>query len=274
MNLYPDIGELGWSLYLYGYLNKKWEDGDRDFSVVTLKDRRSIFDNIGCQVFYTNLTDRLRNAAQDGFGLFGIPDSELREYFNTCGHAGEQIAPEFRFGCHRFFDGKMKFKPLKVEISIPVNRILIFPRKRTSQHHSFRNLNKSFYVELIKQLCAKYTNHLVESIGVPGGAYEIGEKNMPLNFRDLVGNITTIQTLIDICSTASVAIGGTSAPPKISMLQGVPTFLLGHEKRRFMVDDNWMRTKAGFYEFGKDEYQSFNESEAIEAVLKFVKDVI
>lgn len=277
MKVYPDIGELGWSLYLYGYVSHKSFNSHLPFAVMPLPDRLALYQLNGIETlplpnsFYLKYAGRY---AQDGFGLFGVSDQELRKYFAD---HGIEIAEEFRFQCHRFFEGKTFYRPIyRPNSERGRNRILVFPRRRLSQHHAKRNAAEGFYAQLENTLCEAFPGCLVTFVGVPSGA-DTGayrQASFQRNLHNCISPDMTIGRLVDLCNESLFAVGGTSAPPKISLLQGVPTFIFGHEKKRFLEDDNWMKTKAGFFEFGADEYQTFDQKAAIEAAVAFGKEVL
>lgn len=81
-----------------------------------------------------------------------------------------------------------------------------------------------------------------------------------------------VQDLIDRCQVAKVAIGSQSAPPKISLLQGVPTFIIGNERIRHVNSENWMRTKIGFYDVHKDSYYKFDFEDCEDKIISFIKE--
>lgn len=81
----------------------------------------------------------------------------------------------------------------------------------------------------------------------------------------------SIQDLIDRCQVADVAIGSQSAPPKITLLQGVPTFIIGNERVRHVDLENWMKTKVGFYGVTKETYLNFDFSKCINEIKLFVR---
>jgi hypothetical protein len=90
-------------------------------------------------------------------------------------------------------------------------------------------------------------------MGSTDGAFNGLDPGRP-NFRDLVGydDSITLDLLVALCNTgrAVAAVGNQSGTVKITLLCGTPTFIIGHERKRHIIDENWSRTKAGFYEAG------------------------
>jgi len=85
------------------------------------------------------------------------------------------------------------------------------------------------------------------------------------------------KNMIDECQLAIVAIGGSSSLPKISLLQKVPTFIIGHEKKRVIENENWMKTRVGFYEIYRDAYGKFNFKDSkncVDKILDFIEEEI
>ena len=94
------------------------------------------------------------------------------------------------------------------------------------------------------------------------------------NYVNWVGRGKTLQDLIDHCQSAVVTIGGQSAPPKIALLQSVPTFIIGHQRKMHTVEMNWMKTKVGFYEIDKRGYSKLVISDCIDEILTFVRECL
>ncbi|MCK4792823.1 MAG: hypothetical protein KAV87_54340, partial [Desulfobacteraceae bacterium] len=147
------------------------------------------------------------------------------------------------------------------------SEILIFPRYRNSVT---RNLPKAFYISMINLICDEFPDCFVRTIGTANGAYDINEvqKN---NYINWVGKSESIQDLIDSCQSAIAVVGSQSAPPKISLLQGVPTFIIGHERERHINAENWMRTKVAFYEIRGDSYNNFSSLDCMDKIVDFIR---
>lgn len=273
-----DIGELGWSLYLSAHIRwlKKKNPGTK-LLVLTSPDRACLYDE-WAEIHPITDDFYLRYSGKDQhcLGLYGITSQELMDFFEKKIPSGYKIPEDFPFDCYYYskvFKGELEYAPYPAFISSKVrNRILIFPRYRDGLFSS-RNLPEEFYEHLALDLCEKYSNLIVTLIGTASGAYPmlktIGKKQLNLDNR--IGRVDSLQCLIDLCKESIVAIGGTSAPPKITLLQGVPTFIIGHEKKRFVKVENWMRTKVGFFKISKDGYNTLDQDKCLKKIEIFVK---
>jgi len=284
---YVDIGELGWSLYLSAHLRWLKAQGKPVSLVVTLPDRKCLYEGIADEVldvppkFYTDFKDQ----PQTCFGLGEISDKELRGYFDRKLPPGYCVADLFSFHhlvYHPDF-GKENYRSTikKQTIYIPYphkkevqdkKEILVFPRCRQSQQVNahLRNLPQSFYVELINALCKEFQEFTIRTMGVVSGSYSIELDQT--NYINSVTEVGDIQNVIDACQSAKAAVGSQSALVKLSLLQGIPTFIVGHEKKRHAEDENWMGTKVGFYEIS--DYCAFDNKECIERIVLFIKEQI
>lgn len=269
-----DIGEFGWSLYMVAHLRWLKQQGPIELYVMTYLDRQFLYRGIAdcIMIVPPSFYEKFNIKKQDCFGLHGISDTDLREYFDKKRPADFQWLPGFQFRCcWPMIKDKMLFEPFKPrELNIKSNHIVIFPRYRSNDFHAKRNLSNSFYDNLAEALCDAFPDHTIAAFGKKPGAYEIFVKRS--NFTNYVWDHVNSQHLIDLCSVSVAAVGGTSAPPKISLLQGVPTFIIGHERQRFTVDENWMNTKVGFHDL--EDYTNFNEHKCIQEIINFFKEVI
>jgi len=242
--------------------------------VVTLPDRMCL---------YEGLADRVRAVPPDFnrefgqtiascFGLESVPADRLRSYFNRMLAPDYFVTAEMTFRCKPFWPhthrDKFLFAPYtyKAKLSGP-KEILVFPRWRNAVA---RNIPKVFYITLIDTLCDRFQDCTIRTIGVSNGAYDIDELKKG-NYANQVGENSGLQDFIDRCQAAIAAVGSQSAPPKISLLQGVPTFMIGHEKDRHVNRDNWMDTKVGFYEIPHASYENFNFVDCTAKIMEFVE---
>ena len=126
-------------------------------------------------------------------------------------------------------------------------------------------------MNLLYRLCDEFENddtYIIRTMGTKSGAYDIDiDKKNYVNFLDR----TSLSDLIEGAKTTICAIGGQSAPLKLMLLQGVPSFMIGHEKKRHVEVENWAKTKVGFYEIGKNEYNDFNDFDCIDKIVEFIK---
>jgi hypothetical protein len=206
----------------------------------------------------------------DCLGFHGIPAQEMIEYFSPMIPDGYSLPHGFNWKCGRFFKGKMiheKF-PSRVRRSHRRN-ILVFPRYREYRFHGVRNLPESFYRDLIIRICKSFPTNIVMTLGTKNGAYSIDAPTVD-NYLNFVGETKCMQDLIDFCETAVCAIGGTSAPPKIALMQGVPTYIIGHEHDRFVHEENWMNTEVAFFPIKLEEYNAFCDETCMENVINWI----
>jgi hypothetical protein len=272
-----DIGELGWSLYLSAHIRwlKKKNPG-RKLLVLTSPDRACLYSEWAeIQSITDDFYLRYSQKAQHCLGLYDISSQELMDFFRKKIPSEYKIPEDFPFDCYnytRVFKGELEYAPYSPSTSSKArNRILIFPRYRGGVFSS-RNLPEEFYEHLALDLCEKHSNLIITLIGTASGAYSMSKitgKNK-VNLDNRIGRVDSLQCLIDLCEESVVAIGGTSAPPKLTLLQGVPTFIIGHEKRRFVKTENWMRTKVMFFKISEDEYNTLDQDKCLNKIGIFV----
>jgi len=271
---FVDIGELGWSLYLSARARWLKRQGQPIPLILTLRDRMCLYENLADAVraIPPDFNREFGQAIASCFGLEGISADRLRSYFNGMLAPDYFVTDEMTFRCKPYwphaYKGRFLFEPYpyKAKLSGP-KEILLFPRWRNSVA---RNIPKSFYVMLIDTLCDKFQECVIRTIGASNGAYDINEIRKR-NYVNQVRENANLQYFIDRCQIAMAAVGGQSAPPKISLLQGVPTYMIGHERDRHMKEENWINTKAGFYEIQKDFYDKFNVMDCIAKIVDFVR---
>lgn len=276
-----DIGELGWSLYLSAHIRwLKRRNPGMELLVLTSPDRACLYDKWAViQSITDDFYRRYSGEDQECLGLRGISSQELMDFFEKKIPSGYKIPEDFPFDCDTYsevFKGELEYAPYPSSISSKArNRILIFPRYRGGVFSS-RNLPEEFYERLASGLCERYSNLIITLIGTASGVYPMSKtigKNL-LNLDNRIGRVDSLQCLIDLCEESVVAIGGTSAPPKITLLQGVPTFIIGHEKERFVMIENLMRTKVGFFKISKDGYNALDQDKCLRKIELFIKKSI
>jgi len=133
-----------------------------------------------------------------------------------------------------------------------------------------RNLPLGFYVNLIERLCSEFPKYRVRTIGTTQAAYDININKV--NYVNWVGKSESLQDMIDRCQTAVAAVGSQSGPPKIALFQGVPTFMIGHQRHRHMVNENWSKTRVEFVEIKNDNYADFDKTKCIDQIVSFIKE--
>jgi hypothetical protein len=264
-NYLIDIGELGWSLYLSAYFKHLKKEGINPLCIITTKDRFALYPGADSYSTVPLCFDKkygLKPA--ECFGKAGVSNDEMTTFFARYIDFGSKILNPF----NNRLPPEMMFGAYKVR-----KKILVFPRRRAEAGYSQRNLSLTFYEKLVETLCQVFGNEYdIVSVGKMGGAYSI--RNERLCFIDKVSPKTTIQDVLDICALSVAAIGGTSSLPKLSALQGVPTFVIGHEKERFIERENWAKTPVEFYEIGHDKYNGLEfTAEIMGAIVKFIERI-
>lgn len=273
--IYIDIGELSWSFYLSAHLRWLRENTDYSLAIITSSDRKCLYEDSVDLILDVphNFYEKFREE-QNCFGM-GIPLKKgLREYFQKMIPLGFVIPENFNFNENRgFLSNKVIYKPYKYSKKLEgKKKILIFPRYRKHPSISYANLPRSFYVGLIETLCSKFPDYEIKTKGLNSGSYNINEirKN---NYINGIKENADLQDLINECQSAIVAVGGISSLPRLSLLQKVPTFIIGHQKKRLTEDDNWLKTRVGFYEVAKYSFTKFNFEECIDKVILFIKEI-
>ena len=269
--MYVDIGELGWSLYISAHMRWLKQHTNDHIGVMTHADRHCLYDGIADTVynvpddFYVNF----RQGRECYAGMMGVLPSVLSGYFAT------KIPPEYELG--GFFGWEINraeiiYKPYSYSKELNGKKeILVLPRCRNRKRTCKRNLPEHFYIEMINVLCEKFPNHIIRTIGVPLGAYSINGIKRD-NYINNVREGMNLQELIDRCQVALLAVGSQSAPPKITLLQGVPTFMIGHQRQRHTNAENWMSTKVGFHDVVRGRYNSINVTDCIKEIISFAEE--
>lgn len=272
--IFPDIGELGWSLYLAAHLRWLRKNTSQKSVVMTSPERKCLYEGLTDSII--NLPadiHRVFKADQACFGLYKIYDKSLKRYFNVRIPSDCKIPTYFKFKCNHIFNlTRVIYEPYKYKTKLKGKKeILIFPRCRKGVFVR-RNLSKTFYIDLMDTLCDEFQNLKIRSVGTIQAAYNI-DIGKP-NYINWIGKTKTVQDLIDRHQIALAAVGSQSAPPKLALLQGVPTFMIGHEKKRHLITDNWINTKAGFYPVPESDYGKVEASDCISKIIKFIRECL
>ena len=158
----------------------------------------------------------------------------------------------------------------------------MFPRKREGKF-SNRNLPLDFYITLLHRLVDEFPNEIIIQIGSANSSYNLSGVISGEIFYDLVNynDDETVDMLVALCNMdmASFSIGSQSSLPKISLLCGLPSFIIGHQKKRHTIDENWINTNVGFYDLNKssnDKYEMSDDciNECIDQIITFGKSII
>lgn len=274
-----DVGELGWSLYLSAHLRWLKHIGKSKPSIMLLPGR---------EVFYRGLVDKIFPVPEDfyttfdlekkdRFGFLGVSPAYLRIYINSKLPKGYQLSKRQAFTDDNWttvFAGQRIFEPYepKRHFGGIKNKIFVFPRFRETKYFNRRNLPRAFYVDLISRLCEKFQDYSIIQMGTIGGAYDIGRHEIKRPNYTCRFSGSTIEDLIWWMQFAIGAVGSQSFPLKLSLLQGVPSFIIGHEKFRHVRSENWMKTRVGFYEIDRNGYNDFYSEDCIDNIVEFLKE--
>ena len=285
--IFLDCGELGWSLYLSAHLRWLKAQGKPADAVMTLPARDCLYEGLVGNIFHAHwkYKEALLLQEQDCFGFYELPDSKLRAYFNDRVPDGYQLSEEqplTGFSWKDIFKDEMIFEPYpykdkslaNLSENIGMKEILVFPRFRDARPFNIKNLPKAFYTSLVSRLCDEFYDYTIRTMGTKEGAHNITYEPAELgveksNYINHIGKTPTIQALIDRCQVAVGAVGSQSAPPKITLLQGVPTYMIGHTRKRHQEEENWSNTRCGFWETG--DYNNFYDERCIDAIVEFFK---
>ena len=267
-----DCGELGWSLYLVAHLRFLREYYGFTMAVRTYPDRQCLYKNVADEIFDIPASF-YRDFDTKDQECFGVGPQSLENHLTLLEYFREDndyyIPTGFEFRC-RTFGFAYKHEPFPYSKKLEDKKeILVFPRWRSGRFTP-RNLPLKFYADLIYELCKKFPQYTVRTVGLESGSYKL-DKVIAKNYICDVKEKADLQDLINQCQVAVAAVGSQSALPKLTLLQGVPTFMIGHEAGRHTELENWMKTKVGFYEIGVDQYQAFNTQDCIEKIIYFIK---
>jgi len=268
-----DVGELGWSIYITAHL--RWLKQNSTFdsvAVITYPDRQCSYEGLADIILDVpkEFYEKFDIQKQECFGLKETPPETLLDFFKPFTPEGYYLSKYFLCHCVLPFGDRMIYEPYSYsKTTEDKNEILVFPRYRADKHFTRRNLPELFYMRLVEKLCDEFPHLTVRTVGITGGAYTLDVKRK--NYINSVGN-GTLQDLIGFCQVAICAMGGASAPPKIALLQGVPTFVVGHERVRLTMVENWMSTKVGFYDVLVGGYAGINVKDCIDKVVTFVRE--
>lgn len=283
--LFYDVGELGWSLLLSAHINYLSES-NVEVTVCTTKDRFLFYNGVNVKLIElpSELKEEFKGLDRDGTHLYNheqnirVTNDVVWKYFDEYfGKKYEVLLPKrgYYFGERTFHTYKPSMQArLTIRNMFEGKRVfLIFPRKRKGKFGK-RNLSEDFYLELCESLCNDYPMHDIIAIGSSEESYYLYDDIEYENFYDfsLWNDEQTLDLLIAICKDIPVelAIGSQSALPKISLVMGVKTFIIGHEKKRHVEDENWMGANVYFYEAEqKNSQYEVDIVDCIEKIYKF-----
>jgi len=293
--LYYDVGELGWTQYLVAYLKHKrgLEPWGRRMIVTTTKDKF---------VFYRDCCDELVEIPDGVKRILSHYEPDMYFLRNPIDRndrlAGKSLSSLFvpTFPHCSIFDGyslirntpKKHYRPyistdeardiVKEICPDDTKSIIIFPRNRVGAY-GMRNLSEDFYIRLCNELSSMYENHLIITHGAVNSSYNLKGKVFTNKYYDLVeyDNDKTLDILVAFgnLKKCSLTIGAQSGPPKIALLCGIPSFMIGHEMDRHKFKENWAKTYCEFFEAEKtSEGYEFGENKCVDEIIKFTHNVI
>lgn len=279
---YPDIGELGWSLYLSAHL--RWiknRHPEAESLVCCSPGRAALFKDVADICFLPKaFYEKFDVSMQNCFGIKNVNFESIINFFSDYVEAGYEVYGDFPYRIREYRDAlklPLCFQPYSVNPNFKKSgrrRILIFPRRRLAGFSS-RNLPKEFYTKLINVLCNQFESKTITLIGEPNGTYEFNDEELTFpNVQNMISPEYSIQDLVDVCSESDMAVGGASAPPKITALQRIPTFIIGHEKKRCIKTENWSGTSIGFFKVRAKEYGNVDIDKCVRKVEAFSKKYI
>jgi hypothetical protein len=260
---YVSCGELGWDLYLSAHIKYVNRHMGRNIPVMTYPDRFCLYpETISLPEEYY---EEFKDTQAECFGRRNIHPQKLKDFFSKY----IDIPDYFQFTCNPLFQTfeMVEYTPYMVKNHYSLKRIIVFPRRRDGDF-AVRNLPKEFYEELIYTLCQKFRGVQIFTVGTLEESYNI---NLAIgNYTNFISK-TDIQGVIDIVTGSIATIGSQSSLPKLSLLQKTPSYLVGHERYRHTIKENWLSTKVGFWEIKLEEYNSFNNLECVFKIIEFIK---
>lgn len=277
---YIDIGELGYSFYLSAHIKWLNSQGHPASLVVTYPGRRCLYedwvdrvDNVSDE-FYRDFDTGKQQEFKIGRGTSEKFDEYFRAYFNKRLPKGYCVSREMSFDGGKIPDiyaGRRVFVPYPYEERFTGKReILVFTRYRNYELFNRRDIPKKFWIRMIENLCSRFPNHTIRVMGTKKGSYNISEVQRD-NYINSIGETSDFQRVIDRCQLADGVVGGDTGPLKFTLLQGIPTFMIGWQWD-WMKYQNWLGTKFKFYQITLEAHKEFNDGRAITEAVSFFGD--
>jgi len=284
---YIDIGELDFSIRLSAYMNWLKDQGRQVALVMTYPGRKCLYEDRVEKVidvpkeFYKDFDIEQQCGSRIGICNKSIEEEYQRkfvDYFNGKLPEGycvsgdmEFVQPFSRMTNYRSF----LFTPYPYREKLTGKKeILVLPRCRRTAPYSERNLSKMFYIKLINRLCDNFGDYIIRTMGLKDASYDITEVKKD-NYINFVGKTANLQKVIDRCQVAIGAIGSHSTPLVFTMLQGVPSFLIGKDRER-VEKTNWSNTKFYFVNTGSWHFAGWADEKehdkAINEAILFFKE--
>jgi len=277
---YIDIGELGYSFYLSAHLRWLMNQGQLVHLVMTYPGRECLYGDWVKEVisvpdeFYKDFDTGKQQEFKIGNGTSDKFDGFFRRYFNLRLPKGYQVSEDMSFDAGRIPDiyaNERVFAPYPYKKKLKGRReILVFTRYRNYELFNRRDIPKKYWIKVINTLCDAFPNCMIRAMGTLKGAYNITEIQKD-NYINSVGKTSDFQDVIDRCQLAIGVIGGDTGPLKFTLLQRIPTFMIGWQWD-WMKEQNWLGTRFKFYKITLEEHKNFNDERAIAEAVSFFKE--
>ncbi len=252
--LFYDIYELGWSRYLSAHINYLTKNGKK-VAVCTNKSRYVLYRDFATEIlpipesFYKkyghmlstplNLHDPIKNIDITDHNILSIPFKEAYPEYNV-------ITIYSSFIHERIFEPYHHSKEAELFCENFRKCIVVFPRYRTSRF-AVRNISKENWINFITKLCNEFKDLDIISIG---GKKETLDIDLDIvNYYNLVQTDNNLDILVALCNMNKVvtSFGMESGIILVAMLCGSPSFIIGHNKTKFVLE-NWTNTPFNFWQ--------------------------
>lgn len=121
--------------------------------------------------------------------------------------------------------------------------ITVMPRKR--KRSPDRNVPEAVWEDVVDRISKRHT---VIICGTKNGSALVNMRGR--NIINLInrGGVDSLDILIECLHRSLLSLSSQSGPTHISLLSGCNSYVIGHEKRRHSIDENWMQTPCMFRE--------------------------
>jgi len=276
---YIDIGELGYSFFLSAHLRWLMNRGKPVSLVMTYPGRECLYGAWVEKVisvppeFYRDFDTGKQQEFKIGNGTSDKLDTFFRCYFNLRLPKGYQVSKDMNFDAGRIPDiyaNERIFAPYPYKKKLEGGReILVFTRYRNYELFNRRDIPKKYWIKVINTLCDVFPDCTIRAVGTLKGAHNITEVRKD-NYINFVGKTSDFQDVIDRCQLAIGVIGGDTGPLKFTLLQGIPTFMIGWQWD-WMKEQNYLGTEFHFYKIALVEHREFDDERAITEATLFFK---
>ena len=273
-NLYISLGEFGYSILLRFFIaNLK----DKKVSVLCRNKYQELYKDL-CKVIIADDYFEQRFSKYPTSGWYPFIDRCLwHEYLNKKYRSDYEIKQlsvkiETLF---MHYTRKIPIKYTNKRIEKPAivvcSRIKYIDKENKNYECNKRNIPKSYYLTIIRKLCKKYPNYDVISIGVPEGSFNFPEIKH-INFKDMVGELKTVQDTINVFNRNCVCIASQSAFSFLCFNQGVPVFTIGENEYLYTRSDLCNEGDVFYNIGGLENYGTFNIDKCCKSIEGFIND--